>query len=95
VIEIMRFRLSAGVDEGAFLAADRALQEDFAYQQPGLLRRTTARGDDGAWIVIDLWRTEEDADACTARWDGDPVVRRFMALVDGPSVASERYRPLD
>ena len=91
----MRFRLLPGCDEALFLAADKRLQEEFAYQQPGLLRRTTARGPDGAWIVIDLWRSADDADACAGRWDGDPVAQEFMDLVDRPSVTVERYEPLD
>jgi len=91
----MRFRLPPGADEAAFLAADRRLQEEFAYQQPGLLRRTTARGEDGRWIVIDLWRSAADADACDARWGHDPVAQAFMAQVDRSSVATERYFPLD
>lgn len=91
----MRFRLAPGSDEGAFLAADRRLQQEFAYQQPGLLRRTTARGSCGDWVVIDLWRSAADADACAARWDSDPVVRAFMALVEPSSVSTERFQPLD
>ena len=95
MIEITRFRLPPGADEAAFLAADRRVQEDFAYQQPGLLRRTTARGQDGGWIVIDLWRSAEDADACDAQWEHDPVTEQFMALLDRSSVTTERYHPLD
>ena len=95
VIEIMRFRLGPGGDDAELIAADRRLQQEFAYQQPGLLRRTTARGADGSWIVIDLWRSASDADACAVRWDSDPVVGAFMALVDGSSVSSERFWPLD
>jgi hypothetical protein len=94
VIEIMRFRLAAGAAESAFLAADGALQEEFAYHQPGLLRRTVARGDGGAWIVIDLWRSGEDADASATRWDVDPVAQRFMEMVDRSTVTTERYTPL-
>lgn len=90
----MRFRLRPGSDEAAFLAADRRVQEDFAYQQPGLLRRTTARGTDGNWIVIDLWRSAADADACDARWEHDRVAQEFMALVDQSSVAVQRFQPL-
>lgn len=90
----MRFRLRPGGDEAAFLAADRRVQEDFAYQQPGLLRRTTARSTDGNWIVIDLWRSAADADACDARWEHDPVAQEFMALVDQSSVAVQRFQPL-
>jgi hypothetical protein len=94
VIEIMRFRLAPGSGEAAFLAADRRVQEEFAYQQPGLLRRTTARGADGGWIVIDLWRSAADADACDARWENDGVAQAFMALLDPSSVSTERYQEL-
>lgn len=93
MIEIMRFRLAPGVDENEFVRIDKELQESFAYQQPGLLRRTTAKGD-GTWIVIDLWRSEEDADACGAKWDEADLPRRFMSMVDPDSVATERYDPI-
>lgn len=93
MIEILFFRLAANADEAAFLDADRHVQTDFAYQQPGLLRRTTARGD-GSWIVVDLWRSVEDADACDVLWGHDPVTARFMSFVDAASVRTERYFPL-
>jgi hypothetical protein len=70
------------------------VQEEFAYHQPGLQRRTTARGRDGNWIVIDLWRSDADADACDARWERDPVPQEFMALLDRHSVTVERYEQL-
>jgi hypothetical protein len=99
VIETMTFRLADGAEEAAFLAVDKRLQSDFAYQQPGLLRRTTARGvGDLAvdqWIVVDLWRSGDDADACAARWDNDPIAQEFMSLVDASSVEVRRYRELE
>ncbi len=91
---MMRFRLAPGVDENDFCRADKALQEGFAYQQPGLLRRTTARSNEG-WIVIDLWRSEDDADRCADRWETDPAVATFLELVDRSSVTTERYHELD
>jgi len=97
-IETMSFRLTPDADEAGFLAADKTLQSAFAYQQPGLLRRTTARGVGeraDEWIVVDLWAREEDADACAERWDGDPVARAFMGFVDRGSVDIRRYRDLD
>jgi hypothetical protein len=94
VIELMRFRLSPGADMEGFMAADKRLQMEFAYQQPGLLRRTTARSADGSWLVVDLWRSAADADACAARWDSDPVVAAFMAFLDRDTVVSERYDEL-
>jgi hypothetical protein len=98
VIETMTFRLVEGADEAAFVAVDKRLQSDFAYQQPGLVRRTTARGTgDGAgeWVVIDLWRSDEDADACAARWAEDPLAQELMSFVDPTSVDVRRYADLD
>jgi len=95
VIEILRFKLAPGVAEAAFLAADKRLQSDFAYQQPGLLRRTTARGAEGEWVVIDLWRTGADADRCDARWAEDEVSARFQSLVDRSTMQVQRYHELD
>jgi hypothetical protein len=95
VIEVMSFRLAGGTDEAAFLEADRRVQTEFAYRQRGLLRRTTARNDDGEWMVIDLWRSDADADASDARWDGDAAAAAFMALVDRATVQIRRYHELD
>jgi len=91
VIEILAFNLVEGADEETFVLADKRVQTDFAYQQPGLLRRTTARSADGSWVVIDLWRNAEDADAAEARWADDPAAVEFMSFVDGATVRSKRY----
>ena len=98
MIETLTFRLRDEADESAFLAVDKRLQSDFAYQQRGLVRRTTARGTgdrDSEWIVIDLWRSVEDADACARRWDDDPIAQELMAFVDASSVEVRRYSELD
>src|SRR5688572_28469663 len=98
VIETMTFRLVEGADVDAFLRADKRLQSDFAYQQPGLIRRTTAHSggsNDGEWIVIDLWQSVEDADRAAARWDDEESPREFMSLVDPDSVQVRRYTDLD
>ena len=95
MIEIMTFRLLPGADEADFLAADRLVQIEFAYQQPGLLRRTTARAEHGDWIVIDLWRSAEDASAADARFGQDPVTASFLSFVDHASIATARYDTVD
>jgi hypothetical protein len=98
VIETMTFRLKDGADEAAFLALDKRVQTEFAYQQPGLVRRTTARGTgktSGEWIVVDLWRSDEDADACAARWDTDDLVQELLAFVDASTIDVRRYADLD
>ena len=97
VIETLTFRLAATTDEATFLAADRRVQTEFAYRQPGLLRRTTARSaaGDGDWIVVDVWESAEAADACDLRWRDDPVAAGFTALIDAPSIRVARYETLD
>jgi hypothetical protein len=95
VIVIRTFHLSPGADVAAFGEADRRVQTDFAYRQPGLLRRTVAHGDDGGWIVIDLWRTAADADGADERWGTDPAAAAFMSFVDAGSVRTERYHERD
>jgi hypothetical protein len=95
MIEIMSFRLPAGADEAAFRAADRRVQAEFASQQSGLARRTTARSDNGDWIVVDLWRSEQDSDACAARWGQDRVTAEFMAFLDPATIRNRRYAELD
>lgn len=89
------FDLVDGADVDAFLAADKRVQTDFAYQQPGLLRRTTARADGGSWLVLDLWSSAEAADACDDRWKSDPVAQEFMAFVDPATVRTARFEELD
>ncbi len=91
----MRFRLAPSADERAFNQADRRVQTEFAYRQPGLLRRTVARAEDGEWIVIDLWQSQEDADRTAQAWEGDPLTAAFMALVDSGTVSLGRYETLD
>lgn len=93
-MELLVFSLVDGADEAAFLAADQKVQTEFAYQQPGLLRRTTARGKNGSWAVLDIWATEEQADACNARWESDPVAQEFMVFVDPATVRTARFYEL-
>ena len=98
VIETMTFRLVDGADEAAFLAVDKRLQSDFAYQQVGIVRRTTARGVGdraGEWIVIDIWGDTEFADACAASWDDDPLAQELMSFVDRGTLEVRRYVDID
>ncbi|HEV3264330.1 MAG TPA: hypothetical protein VG014_02330 [Acidimicrobiales bacterium] len=94
-IEIMTFRLRPETAEADFLAADRRVQVEFAYQQPGMVRRTTGRNPDGSWVVIDLWASATDAANYVGGWDREPAPRAFMALVDEATVETRSYETLD
>ena len=77
---------------------DQRLQSDFAYQQPGTRPAHHRRGQGdraGEWVVIDLWRSAEDADAAAGPWDDDPTAQELMALVGADTVEIRRYVDLD
>jgi len=95
VIEIVTFGLAAHVDEAEFLDADRAVQTEFAYHRRGVLRRTTARGVAGQWLVVTLWASPGDADAAAQAAGDDPAVARLTGCLDPSSVVSTRYHTLD
>ena len=92
IVEITTFRLVPDADTGAFLRADRDAQTELYSPAPGFLRRTTARGADGEWVVVTLWRSEADADAVDA---AHPSAQAFARLVEPTSVTVRRYTPLD
>lgn len=95
IIETTAFRLRDGVDQASFVAADAAVQTGYAYSQPGLVRRTTARADDGNWIVVTLWESLDAAEASSATQAGDPSVEAFDAHVDATTLRSKRFSTLD
>ena len=95
MIETVTFRLAPDTDEAVFLDADRRVQTEFFYQQPGLVRRTTARDRHGEWIVIVIWRSEGDAEAAAQLSERDGAASDFMALVDSATVRTGRYTELD
>ena len=95
MIEITTFRLGAEVDEADFLEADRLVQTRFSPRRPGFLRRTTARGEDGDWLVLVLWGSAADAAAAAEAATTDRWTTALTALVDPGSVTVRRYTELD
>ena len=94
-MELTIFRLLAGIDEAAFLAADAAVQA-FHHRQPGILRRTTARDiASGEWAVLVLWSSWEAAEAAAAAGRADADVQAYDAMIDPDSVQVRRFESLD
>ncbi len=86
LLETTTFRLAPGADAGAFLAADSEVQEAMS-PQPGFLRRTTARGEAGEWLVLVHWDSAAHADVAPSPIPAD--------LVDSASVRTARFATLD
>ena len=93
IVEVTTFRLAEGVTDESFLALDRRVQTELVPNQPGFLRRTTARhGED--WLVVTLWSSEDAAAAFQRR----PRSIRSRSSSSGPSrpdAAPARYATLD
>ena len=63
VLEVETFTLTSGTDSVAFRNLDEQMQEWCYVNRPGLARRTTARNDDGTYVVITLFGDASQADA--------------------------------
>ena len=90
MFEILTFRLAPGVDAETFRAIDERVQVEFAYQQPGFVRRTLGRHDDGRWLALTIWSDPESALAAQERFDDTDLGRKFAAVLT--DVAVERFR---
>jgi hypothetical protein len=91
MIEIMSFKLADGVSDEAFEAVDFRVQTDYAARQTGLLRRTTGHTADGVWIVIMVWRSNEDQEAAGENWGKDPATAEFGDFIDQASADTKYY----
>ena len=93
VFEILTFRLAHGIDEATFRAIDERIQVEFAYQQPGFVRRKLGRHDDGRWLALTIWVDPESALAAQTRFEESDLGREFARLVT--DVVIERFRGVD
>ena len=92
---MITFRLADDADERDFLEADARVQTDFAYQQRGMVRRTTARGPDGEWLVVAMWESDDDAENAALAFADHPATHDFRRIVDESSYTARRYTTLD
>lgn len=90
VIEIVRFRLKDGADEGEFRALNERFQREVVPTLPGLERREATRSGDGEWILVlryaDMASAERGPEADTSEISG-----HFISLLDMGSMSAARY----
>lgn len=88
IIEIDTFRLASGVDEAAFLDVDTRVQAELHRMPEAVIRRTTARRDDGTWLVLTFWWEEPPADL-------GPASAELASMIDASTRRVERFTSLD
>ena len=80
VLEVETFTLASGVDAVAFRALDEQMQEWCYVNRPGLARRTTAKADDGTYVVITLFGEASQADSSYYK-NTDAVVSAWSSAI--------------
>ena len=79
-LEIETFSLVSGIDAATFRSLDEQMQEWCYLNRPGLARRTTARAEDGKYVVVTLL---DDATKSDAKYyaNSDEVVAKWNAAI--------------
>jgi hypothetical protein len=94
MIEVTTFRLLPGADPNAFASADERLQTEFYYGQPGLVRRTTAKSDDGTYAMITYWDSGDEAIAAAAVLVNARSWIVVSSFIDASTQTVIRFSPL-
>lgn len=93
IIEVVTLKLKDGVTYAAFAPIDKAVETEHVSKQPGFISRESASGEDGEWLVIVHWRSEEEADASMASFAAAPAAEDFMSMIDPSTMVMKRYQP--
>lgn len=88
VMEVVRFRLAAGIEEAAFLDAARATEAPLA-RQPGFVSRRLVLGDGGLWTDLVEWQSLAAAQAGAEAMMADPAFAPFVAAIDHASIVMQ------
>ena len=94
VIEIVTLKLKDGVTYADFAPIDNAVKIEHVSKQPGYVSRESASGQDGEWLVIVHWSSEEEADASMASFSAAPAAGKFMDMIDASTMTMKRYSPM-
>ena len=92
VIEVVTFKLKTGVSAAEFAPVDKAVGREHVAKQPGFISRESARGADGAWLVIVHWRSVRDADASMASFEKAAAAAPFMSKIETSTMSMKRYQ---
>jgi hypothetical protein len=89
VMEIVRFRTKAGVDEAEIAAVNERFQREVAPVLLGLERREATRTEDGEWVLVLRYRDAESA-ARAMGSDTSEVSGLLMSMIDMATLSLTR-----
>jgi heme-degrading monooxygenase HmoA len=91
IIESVNVKLAPGISEETFLRACKGV-EPFLKRQPGFLSRRIARMEEGRYIDILEWRSQEEADKAMALSMQEPGMAAIMETIDAESMVVSHHR---
>jgi glyoxylase-like metal-dependent hydrolase (beta-lactamase superfamily II) len=91
VIEIALFNLAPGTTPEQFAPIDHAMERDYISKQPGFITRESGAGDHGDWLVVNHWKTVEDAQAAMVAFASAPATQAFMKHLDAKTMLNRHY----
>lgn len=91
-LEIVLFRLKPGVQEAAFLEANRAVQTDLQ-KASGYIRRELSRNEDGQWLDMVYWNSLAEAKQAAEAFPTWPSTQRIAGMIDETSINMLHLHP--
>ncbi|MDZ4762907.1 MAG: hypothetical protein SGI73_00050 [Chloroflexota bacterium] len=80
-LQIVRFKVNAGVNESEFRALNERFQREVAPTLPGLVRREATLSTDGEWVLV-LRYTDMDSAHKAGRSDTSEIAQQFMKSIN-------------
>jgi hypothetical protein len=82
-IEWAPFKLADGADEARLLRASDGLQTGFLARREGFIRRELLKGQDGQWVDLVYWESEEAAARAMQEAASSPACLEYFQLMVG------------
>lgn len=87
VLEIVKVKLKAGIDDGSFMEESKKFHENWLSKQPGFQKRLTLKSSEGEWVDILWWDSMEDAKATAEKVMQEPSAAAWFGMMDESTVS--------
>ena len=86
VIEVVTFKLVAGISDADYVKASRAT-EDFVRGLPGFRHRMLSKAEDGTWTDTVVWADMASAKSAAEKFPQAECTTAMMQMIDPVSVS--------
>jgi hypothetical protein len=93
VVEVVLFRLKAGVEDETFLR-EAAVVQAWIEQQPGFISRELLKAPNDQWLDTVRWASLETAERAAAIIMNEDHCMPFMSMIDEASIQMWHFEPM-